>query len=105
MTLHKLCFFVPESHLESVKTAVFATGAGRYENYDSCCWQTAGQGQSRRLNGSAPFIGRQDMVEIVEEFKVEMICEEQYLKAAIAALRSAHPYEEPAFESWPVSVS
>ncbi|WP_422133498.1 MULTISPECIES: NGG1p interacting factor NIF3 [unclassified Endozoicomonas] len=102
MSLHKLCFFVPESHLESVKTAVFAAGAGRYEKYDNCCWQTLGQGQFRALDGSDPFIGSQGKLETVQEFKVEMICEDQYLKAAIAALKSAHPYEEPAFESWPL---
>ncbi|MGI9278638.1 MAG: NGG1p interacting factor NIF3 [Endozoicomonas sp.] len=103
--MHKLCFFVPESHLEAVKTAVFAAGAGRYENYDSCCWQTSGQGQFRPLEGSDPFLGKQGEVETVEEFKVEMICEGAYLEAAISALRSAHPYEEPAFETWPIRVS
>ncbi|WP_276576733.1 NGG1p interacting factor NIF3 [Endozoicomonas sp. 4G] len=105
MTLHKLCFFVPESHLESVKTVVFAAGAGSYQNYDNCCWQTSGQAQFRPLDGSDPFLGKQGKMETVQEFKVEMICEEQYLKAAIAALRSAHPYEEPAFESWLVNTS
>ncbi|KEQ18007.1 NGG1p interacting factor 3 protein, NIF3 [Endozoicomonas numazuensis] len=103
--MHKLCFFVPQSHLETVKSAVFATGAGRYENYDSCCWQTSGQGQFRPLDGSDPFIGKQGEVETVNELKVEMICEDVCLEAAIAALRASHPYEEPAFETWPVRIS
>ncbi|WP_062270468.1 hypothetical protein [Endozoicomonas arenosclerae] len=103
--MYKLCFFVPHSHLDTVKSAVFAAGAGRYENYDSCCWQTAGQGQFRPLDGSDPFLGRQGEVEKVDEYKVEMICADEYLDAALAALKAAHPYEEPAFETWPIRIS
>ncbi len=95
--MYQLCFYVPETHLEIVKTAVFATGAGTIGNYDSCCWQTLGQGQFRPLEGSNPFLGTQGWTEQVREYKVEMVCEEHLLEAAIEALHSAHPYEEPAY--------
>ena len=96
--MFKLSFFVPESHLESVKQAVFAAGAGKIGNYDSCCWQTPGTGQFRALDGSTPFLGELGRVEQVEEFKVELVCEAALIEQVIIALKSAHPYEEPAYD-------
>ena len=98
MIMYKLCFFVPESHLEEVKAAVFATGAGRIGDYDSCCWQTLGQGQFRPLEGSNPFIGNQGEVEHVSEYRVELVCADELIAAAVAALKQAHPFEEPAYD-------
>lgn len=94
----KLSFYVPESHLEAVKEALFAAGAGRIGDYECCCWQTLGQGQFRPLPGSDPFLGEQGALERVEEYKVEMVCEDHLAPALVAALKSAHPYEEPAFD-------
>ncbi|HEY6132026.1 MAG TPA: NGG1p interacting factor NIF3 [Halioglobus sp.] len=96
--MYKLCFFVPELHLENVKSAVFSTGAGRIGDYDCCCWQVLGEGQFRPLPGSTPFLGRQGVVEVVAEYRVEMVCEAQFVSAAVAALLDAHPYEEPAWD-------
>ena len=96
--MYKFCFYVPESHLEEVKVAVFAAGAGRIGQYDSCCWQTLGTGQFRPLAGSNPFIGRQDLLETVDEYKVELVCDDASIRAAVAALRQTHPYEEPAYD-------
>lgn len=96
--MYKLGFYVPASHLEQVKEAVFATGAGRIGAYDCCCWQVAGQGQFRPLDGSKPWIGRQGSVESVDEYRVELVCVEELIKAAVAAMRLAHPYEEPAYD-------
>lgn len=96
--MYKLCFYVPESHLEEVKLAVFAAGAGRIGDYDNCCWQVLGQGQFRPLSGSEPFLGRQDVIESVSEYRVEMVCEARWIRAAVAALLDAHPYEEPAWD-------
>lgn len=101
--MYLLCFYVPESHLEVVKEAVFATGAGRIGDYDSCCWQTRGQGQFRPLAGSNPFLGRQGVVEQVEEWKVELVCADELLEAAVSALLDAHPYEEPAWHAIPIA--
>ncbi len=96
--MFKVVFFVPESHKESVKRAVFEQGAGRYDGYDSCSWETKGVGQFKPLSGSQPFIGQQDEVERVDEYRVEMICSEQVIKAVLLALIHAHPYETPAYE-------
>lgn len=96
--MYKLGFYVPASHLEQVKQAVFATGAGRIGTYDCCCWQVPGQGQFRPLDGSKPWIGRQGSVETVDEYRVELVCVEELIKAAVAAMRLAHPYEEPAYD-------
>jgi len=96
--MYKLAFFVPESHLETVKTAIFATGAGKIGDYDHCCWQVKGQGQFRALQGSNPFIGQQGIVENVEEYRVELVCEDTLIRAAVEAMKQAHPYEEPAYD-------
>jgi len=92
-----LVVYIPETHLEEVKTALFNAGAGRYEGYDCCSWQVAGEGQFRALEGSKPFIGEEGTIERVNEYRVEMICVEELLPDVIAALKRAHPYEVPAF--------
>jgi hypothetical protein len=96
----KLCFYVPDSHLEATKRAVFAAGAGRQGNYEHCCFQVQGAGQFRPLAGSTPFVGKQGDLESVVEWRVEMLCPEEVLDAVLAALRLAHPYEEPAIDVW-----
>lgn len=101
--MYKLVFYVPDSHLELVKFAVFAAGAGRIGNYDQCCWQVPGVGQFRPLPGSQAFIGELNQLEQLYEYRVEMVCADAFIKAAVAALRQAHPYEEPAFDVWPLA--
>ncbi|WP_110655470.1 NGG1p interacting factor NIF3 [Salinicola halimionae] len=101
--MYKLAFFIPQSHLESVKAAVFASGAGRLGDYEACCFQTLGQGQYRALPGAQPHIGAIGTLEYVEEYRVELVCEDHTIRAAIAALVDAHPYEEPAYDAWPLS--
>lgn len=96
--MYKICYFVPETHLEQTKSALFEAGAGRVGDYDSCAWQCPGQGQFRPLAGSQPFIGQQGEVEVVSEFKVELVCEDGVIVQALAAFKRAHPYEEPAYE-------
>ncbi|MEM8560690.1 MAG: NGG1p interacting factor NIF3 [Pseudomonadota bacterium] len=92
-----LCFYVPASSLEAVKSAVFAAGAGHVGYYDQCCWETPGQAQFRPLAGSAPALGEQDQVHVVDEYRVEVICQTGCIRAAVDALLAAHPYEEPAW--------
>lgn len=98
--MYKLVFFVPDSHLEQVKAAVFATGAGRIGDYDQCCWQVLGQGQFRPLAGANPYVGQLGQLETLPEYRVELVCLDELIGAAIDALRDAHPYEEPAFDVW-----
>ena len=96
--MYKVTFYIPESHLDVVKTAMFNAGAGHIGNYDSCCWQIKGQGQFRPLNGSNPFIGNENTVQSVEEFRVEMVVKEECIYNVIEALKNTQPYETPAFD-------
>lgn len=98
--MYKLVFFVPDSHLEQVKAAVFAAGAGRIGNYDQCCWQIIGQGQFRPLSDAKPYLGQPNQLEVLPEYRVEMVCADEYIREVVAALRAVHPYEEPAFDVW-----
>ncbi len=98
--MYKLVFYVPATHLDTVKRQVFLAGAGKIGNYDSCCWQVLGEGQFRALEGSTPFLGQQGEVEEVAEFRVEMVCEDSLVTSVVAALKQAHPYEEPAYDVW-----
>ena len=96
--MYKLTVYVPASHVEAVKEALFAAGAGRYAAYDRCAWQVAGEGQFRPLAGSRPFLGAAGRDERVAEYRVEMIVADEAAGAAVRALRAAHPYEEPAYD-------
>lgn len=101
--MYKLCFYVPDSHVDVVKQAVFAAGAGRVGAYDNCCWQVLGQGQFRPLAGSQPYMGQQGRLEQVAEWKVDLVVGDEFIHAAVKALRLSHPYETPAFEVWRLS--
>lgn len=96
--MFKLIFYVPVEQAEEVKEAVFKTGAGKLGNYSHCSWQVLGQGQFKPLAGSKPFIGKANTLEVVDEFRVEILVEESLIKEALVALKQAHPYEEPAYE-------
>ncbi|MDP5208325.1 YqfO family protein [Microbulbifer sp. 2205BS26-8] len=100
--MYKLCLYIPETHLAVVKQALFTAGAGRMGDYDHCCWQVLGSGQFRPQPGSRPFLGESGQVEEVAEYRVEMVCAETCVDAVLAALYEAHPYEEPAFDLWPL---
>lgn len=95
--MYQLTFYVPASHLDQVKNALFAAGAGQFNDYDQCAWQTLGQGQFRPLANSQPFLGQIGKLERVAEYKVEMICADEHIKAAVTALLAAHPYQQPAY--------
>lgn len=96
--LLKLTVYVPTSHLEAVKDAIFAAGAGRVGDYDRCAWQVLGEGQFRALPGAQPFIGTVGALEQVVEYRVETVLPRAALAAVVSALKTAHPYETPAFD-------
>lgn len=100
--LFRLEVYIPESHLESVKDAMFAAGAGRLGNYDCCAFQSQGYGQFRPRPGAQPFLGSVGQVERVVEWKVELVLSESSLPIVIKALKDSHPYETPAYQYWPV---
>ena len=78
---------------------MFDAGAGRYQAYEQCSWQVLGQGQFKPLSGSQPFIGNQDELETVAEYRVEMICAKNRLKEVINVMLATHPYEQPAYSA------
>ena len=96
--MYKLIFFVPDSHVEQVKQAVFTAGAGKQGNYDQCSWQVLGEGQFRPLKGSQPYLGEQDKLETLAEWRVETILPRDKLAGVLKAMKLAHPYEHPAFD-------
>ncbi len=100
--MYKLCFFIPETHVEQVKQALFNKGAGRIGLYDYCSWQAMGEGQFRPLEGSEPFLGVTNKIETVAEYKVEMVCEESLIKDVVKELIKTHPYQEPAYEIYQI---
>jgi len=95
----KFCFFVPSSHLDIVKTAIFAAGAGIGENYTKCHWQTSGVMSFLPMEGGQPYLGEINKMHSGPEIKVETIVKEELLKTVVDALYNAHPYEDPAFEA------
>lgn len=90
-------YYVPKSHLEVTKRAIFTAGAGQIDNYSCCAWQTKGTGQFRPGTGSNAYIGKIDKTTQVIEYKVETICPTSKIPQVIAALKKSHPYETPAF--------
>lgn len=96
--MYMLSFYVPESHLDIVKNAIFSVGAGTIDHYKHCAWQTLGEGQFMPLAESHPFIGKINQLEKVPEYRVEIICTEKQIKDAIAILKTAHPYESPSYQ-------
>ncbi|MEZ9976060.1 NGG1p interacting factor NIF3 [Vibrio breoganii] len=96
--MKKIIFFVPVENAEAVKDALFDAGAGKIGDYDRCCFQSEGQGQFRPLADAKPHIGSHGEVERLKELKIELICDDRYIRQGIEALLEAHPYEEVAFE-------
>ena len=96
--MYKLTVFIPDEALEQVKSALFAAGAGSIGDYEQCCWQVQGTGQFMPLAGSALHIGKQDSLETVDEWRVEMVVDDAFITAAVIALKEAHPYETPAYD-------
>ncbi len=100
LAVYKLCVYIPQAQLDAVKAAMFTAGAGKIGDYDNCCWQVLGEGQFRPLAGSTPAIGQQGIVESVAEYRVELVCADAAISAVLAAMKKAHPYEQPAYDVW-----
>ena len=100
--LSKLSVFVPGSHLESVRSALSLAGAGHVGNYDSCTFESPGKGTFRAKQGAKPFVGQLGMITRVDEHRLESVFPRGLKKPILAALRKAHPYEEIAYDLYPV---
>lgn len=96
--LDKWGVYVPPDNADTVRAAMFAAGAGRVGDYTQCSWSASGIGQFLPGDGASPAIGTVGTVEHVAEDRVEMVAPRSRRAAVIAAVRGAHPYEEPAFD-------
>ncbi|HUC34566.1 MAG TPA: hypothetical protein VMR48_02590 [Gaiellaceae bacterium] len=90
--------FVPRESLDTVRDALFAAGAGKIGDYERCSWYAAGTGTFKGGPGTSPTLGESGREERVSELRLETVFPEERQEDVIAALRAAHPYEEPAFD-------
>lgn len=100
--LVKLVVYVPTTHVNKVIDALSGAGAGHIGNYSHCTFQTSGTGTFMPLSGTDPFIGRQNELEKVDEIKIETVVRETGIKQTIEAMKLAHPYEEVAYDVFPL---
>lgn len=99
----KLVVFVPEDALEAVRSALFGAGAGRIGEYERCSWYALGTGTFLGGEGSDPQEGTRGREERVAEYRLETVYPVELEAEVVAALRAAHPYEEPAFDLYPLA--
>ena len=102
MSRVKLVWFVPEEALDATRSAVFEAGGGRIGDYERCSWYTSGAGTFLGGEGTEPALGQSGREERVAELRVETVVPEGRIRDAIVALRLAHPYEEPAYDVYPL---
>ena len=101
-SLIKLVTFVPSAQAEEVRNALFTAGCGCIGNYDSCSYNTEGEGTFRAQEGSHPFCGTVGELHHETEVRIETILPEYKKGEVIRALLSKHPYEEPAYDLYPL---
>ena len=98
----KLVVFVPAEALDAVRDALFAAGAGRIGEYERCSWYAEGTGTFFGGEGTSPTLGERGREERVPELRLETVFPADRHDDVVAALRHAHPYEEPAFDVYPL---
>jgi hypothetical protein len=102
VALLKLVYFVPEEARDATRDAIFAAGGGVIGDYERCSWYTRGTGTFLARAGADPAVGEVGEEAHVAEYRVEVVVPEDALQAAVDALRQAHPYEEVAFDLYPL---
>ena len=98
----KLVVFVPREALDSVREALFEAGAGRIGDYERCSFYTEGTGTFFGGEGTDPDVGQAGREQRVAELRLETVFPEERQAEVVEALRRAHPYEEPAFDVYPL---
>lgn len=98
----KVVVFVPKSHSDVARKAMGDAGAGRIGLYSHCSYSVDGVGRYKPLEGAHPVIGEVGKFEEVIEERIECVCERDKAKAVIEATRKVHPYEEVAFDIYPL---
>jgi hypothetical protein len=99
----KLVVFVPREALDPVREALFAAGAGRIGDYERCSWYTQGTGTFLGGEGTDPTVGEAGREQRVAELRLETVYPVEREAEVVRALRAAHPYEEPAFDLYPLA--
>lgn len=102
-SLVKIVVFVPHTHTEFVAAAMHGAGAGMFSKYDQCSFRTRGTGTFRAKVGAKPFLGTVGSLETAEEHRLEVLCESWKTGDVLAAMRKAHPYEEIAYDMYPLT--
>lgn len=100
--LKKLVTFVPLNDAEKVRQALFAAGAGNIGNYDSCSFNQSGLGSFKGNDQTNPYIGKKNQLHFEEETRIETIFPKHIQNKVIQALLEAHPYEEVAYDIYPL---
>jgi dinuclear metal center YbgI/SA1388 family protein len=100
--LLKLVTFVPDTHAENVRTALFNAGAGNIGNYDSCSYNLSGEGTFRAKEGANPFVGEIGEIHSEKEVRIETILPRYKQNEVLRSLLAVHPYEEPAYDFYPL---
>ncbi len=103
--LSKLTVFVPKDALEKLDEAIFKAGGGQIGNYSECHFRTEGTGTFKGNENSNPQIGNKNVREAFEEFRVEYLVSNYNLRTVLNAMNTAHPYEEVAYEIYPIQNS
>jgi hypothetical protein len=98
----KFVVFVPTSHAEKVRMTLGDIGAGQIGNYEHCSFSTLGTGRFRGNASSNPAIGTAGVLEAIEEERIEVVMPEDLVKEAVDKVKSVHPYEEVAFDIYPL---
>jgi dinuclear metal center YbgI/SA1388 family protein len=101
----KIVVFVPQDDLERVSEAMFAVGAGRIGQYSDCSFRLCGTGTFFGGEATRPAVGRKGRREEVEEVRLEVVCPCSAIDKVVAAMRSAHSYEEPAYDVYPLQAT
>ncbi len=100
--LRKLVFFVPPDHAQKVREKIFEAGAGVIGNYDQCSFNLPGEGTFRASEETDPYVGEKGELHTEKEIRVETIFPKHRQSAVIEALLGAHPYEEVAYDLYPL---
>lgn len=98
----KVVVFVPSTHVEELSRALFSVGGGVIGNYQNCSFRLNGIGTFKGNENSNPFLGKKGKTEKVEEVRLELIVDAWNLNKVINSIKSMHPYEEPAFDIYPL---
>ncbi len=102
-SLLKFVTFVPSSHIEIVRTAIFNAGAGHIGNYDSCSFNLEGEGTFRANDSANPFVGKIGEQHFENEIRIETVVPKFKQMEVLRTLISVHPYEEPAYDFYPLT--